>query len=485
MLLRNIPLVKFPKSPQIDFINVKCVQVLWSTLRPSFQTYKMVYCGQDLSYLLVVLLCLAMVRLDHAALRGHRNHNFSLSSIAFQQFHPGMVDKLLKFGSVADIDYEIRVNHRPPGTMCDDLRYKIWVSVHISNQNRNNALITVMRLDSSLTANVSHHDQRCPYSSAWDSCHGWPVPIQLYLTSHGLIFDLPINLHYDVMQIKVSVPGLSPVQAQVMEIPRKIIQVTMDHKDVVPSIVIKLSSALRILNPNYEYHAFALDELASIVEEMEGAAVRDTINTLQPAAYKVDLFRVVALHHLGGFYCDSKVVPIVPLDRMLPSAGGFFPWDRGIFRGIWNGVLAMPKGDIMMRNCIDAIKHNVQQRYYGPDDLSITGPGLVYNIYSSLDFKTRLKYSATGQLDFKGVFISRDIITPLLIIHNFEYRVQMNTGNHCRYAAAWYSRAVYGEYPCDPSLGYPKCAAYHDRSVTSDDIYTRLSWAFVDGCILD
>jgi len=103
--------------------------------------------------------------------------------------------------------------------------------------------------------------------------------------------------------------------------------------------------------------------------------------TLVPWAYKVDLWRAVALHTFGGIYIDADTellkLPEEVVDLSLDEVQ--IPRDRNP-RCLFNGVVAANKGNRHIKRVIDRIVHNIQQRVEGYADggqepwLGITGP---------------------------------------------------------------------------------------------------------------
>ena len=104
-------------------------------------------------------------------------------------------------------------------------------------------------------------------------------------------------------------------------------------------------------------------------------------NTLVPWAYKVDLWRAVALYEKGGIFIDADTrllkSPAVIVDLTMDVVQ--IPEDRG--KGcLWNGFIASPRHNVHLKMVINRIVQNVRNRVRGHADgnnepsLGITGP---------------------------------------------------------------------------------------------------------------
>lgn len=123
---------------------------------------------------------------------------------------------------------------------------------------------------------------------------------------------------------------------------------------------------------------------AQIIAFMDAHATAEqnrAFDALVPWAYKVDLWRAVALHTMGGIYIDADTellkAPDEVVDLRLDEVQ--IPRDRNP-RCLWNGIVASNKHNRHMQRVIDRIVHNVKQRVRGYADghqepwLGITGP---------------------------------------------------------------------------------------------------------------
>ena len=289
----------------------------------------------------------------------------------------------------------------------------------------------------------------CPLDKEWSKYIGWPSSVKVIILNHQLYFDLPPNPNNDFMHLYVDIPGMYPVTPKFMQIPQNIIKICLNSCVESNLLFEKLNGVVQIANPHYKFMEYFLDELPDLVESLEGLRARRALDLLHPIAYKVDLFRVIALFHYGGFYCDSKVVPIFPLDRFLPTNGSFLAKDRGNW-GFWNGVLATPRHDPLMRRVIDQIILNVETRFYGDDPLFISGPQLIKQVLNELPAGDRAICHVDAFADDQLIFVRQlsDESIPLFVLHNLVYRNMCSQSSVCYYWTLWHMRAVYGEKVC-------------------------------------
>lgn len=108
------------------------------------------------------------------------------------------------------------------------------------------------------------------------------------------------------------------------KIPARIIQ-TWKSKQL-PGRYRKYQSRLRELNPNFEFLLFTDQEIAAFVQD-EYPEFQDTFENIPTIISKTDLFRLLAVHKLGGFYLDLDVLLTRPLEA-LRKESCVFPFER-------------------------------------------------------------------------------------------------------------------------------------------------------------
>jgi hypothetical protein len=107
-------------------------------------------------------------------------------------------------------------------------------------------------------------------------------------------------------------------------IPRRIIQTWKSAS--VPFPFTRFSRRLRDLHPAFDYRLFSDDDADAFVRERYPQHVEGW-RALQTPIERADLFRVLAVHGLGGFYFDLDVVMTHPVDALLDHAC-VFPFEH-------------------------------------------------------------------------------------------------------------------------------------------------------------
>jgi hypothetical protein len=438
---------------------------------------------------------------------------------------------LAEIGKPSSIYYEAWTDSIPPLSIrpCNDLRAKVFIAAHPHPDyaTSNLARLTVIRTDSVLEkkgAKVGKGTRCRSLDRIWMNHRGWSTPVNIRICPSPHIGAIsktnsvaandprkhhncrtfvipPINDLGDSYQQDAILPGLLPAPNRSSDVPKIIFRVTHDSWNDRALVLDKVGVIIRILNPDYEMREIVATEISETAEMFGGTRGREMVDAFQPIAYKVDVLRLLFLKAIGGVYLDSKVFPQRPLDTILPENGGFLPWD--IHKtGIWNGIMALPKGDPVSKIALDMIEKNIENRFYGKSSLAITGPILVEKAlneavrqwksnYDNLRMGRNINagnspsnapgisgnlskhdglypYSTYGILDEFGIFIYTDDTknhsqygialnpsVPIFNIHNVEYRRRMTSDNHCHYSKLWNAHAVYYEAYCDPHSGLP------------------------------
>jgi hypothetical protein len=134
------------------------------------------------------------------------------------------------------------------------------------------------------------------------------------------------------------------------------------------------------LNPEYNIVWFN-DCMMNKFMEGFSDRINTAYKTLKPGAYKADLWRLCILYKYGGVYVDSYSTPYVGLDtilqRSLVDKNSYFisVLDNSLAgSGIHNGFIMCRREHPILLQAILDIVENVENRYYGDNPLSVTGP---------------------------------------------------------------------------------------------------------------
>lgn len=128
------------------------------------------------------------------------------------------------------------------------------------------------------------------------------------------------------------------------------------------------------LNPRIRMHWFD-DKDCTKFMATQGSRIFNAYMTLNPGAYKADLFRLCILYERGGVYVDAETLPYVSIREMMRGVNSEFisVLDSGS-DGIHNGLIISTPRHPFLRSCIERIIKTVESRSYEDGTLSITGP---------------------------------------------------------------------------------------------------------------
>jgi inositol phosphorylceramide mannosyltransferase catalytic subunit len=116
------------------------------------------------------------------------------------------------------------------------------------------------------------------------------------------------------------------------KIPRRIIQTGKSRS--LPLLAQSAAANLRLLNPDFEYLFFDDADVEAFIDA-EFPQYRPLIDSFTARIQRYDLFRYLAVYHLGGFYFDTDVFLASGLDDLL-EFGCVFPFEQLSFHSfLW------------------------------------------------------------------------------------------------------------------------------------------------------
>lgn len=101
-----------------------------------------------------------------------------------------------------------------------------------------------------------------------------------------------------------------------------------------------------------------------------------------------------------------------------PSTEIFLYHDPGCAHGLWNGFMAAAPKHPFIRACLDQIRNNIANCFYGTRDLQITGPALVGEIFDAM-----YGFSQISDL-FPAIIVENITKTPPLDFKYFTHKGQ-------------------------------------------------------------
>ena len=132
------------------------------------------------------------------------------------------------------------------------------------------------------------------------------------------------------------------------------------------------------LNPNHEIYYFDNQEVEQFMKDYSEKAYSAWLK-IKPSAFKCDLWRYCILEKYGGCYSDIGHVMNIPFNDII---GNFnFILTNGFLKeGIHNALICCCKSNSFIKKAIDICLNNIENNYYGENDIDITGPFMLSKI---------------------------------------------------------------------------------------------------------
>lgn len=158
--------------------------------------------------------------------------------------------------------------------------------------------------------------------------------------------------------------------------PKKIFQLWHSSEDLSEQMTIR-TEILKTQHPDFEYQLFDLDTAREFIRTTFETKVLRAFDSIVPFAFKSDLWRYCVLYKFGGIYLDMKYectngFRFSQLDR--EKEYYVFDVNRD---SIYNGFIVSKPGNPIFLHTINQIVKHVRERFYGNNDLVVTGPGLL------------------------------------------------------------------------------------------------------------
>jgi mannosyltransferase OCH1-like enzyme len=169
---------------------------------------------------------------------------------------------------------------------------------------------------------------------------------------------------------------------------------------------------LKKQNPEFEHFLYDDDDCRKFIKENFDKYVLNAYDSLIPGAYKADLWRLCILYIKGGIYMDIKLNCVNGFKLLELTEDEHFALDRISHfttpKPIFNALLVCKKENPLLLLGIKKIVDNVKKKYYGPNALYPTGPGMLSevllrnNLNINIDL---LHYEDTKYLIYKNRFV--------------------------------------------------------------------------------
>jgi mannosyltransferase OCH1-like enzyme len=197
--------------------------------------------------------------------------------------------------------------------------------------------------------------------------------------------------------------------------------------------------SLKENNPEFKHYLFDDNDCRDFIKSNFGQDVVNAFDTLEPGAYKADLWRYCVLYKSGGVYLDVKYNTCNGFKLIdLVNEQHFCLDNDKIY--VYNAfMICKPENDILLK-CIHKIVDNVRNQYYGANCLAITGPQMMLEFFTEDDRKRLRKVFFT---DDNGNFYISYNERPILLAYP-EYRMEQRMFQiKPHYGQYWNARKVY------------------------------------------
>lgn len=187
---------------------------------------------------------------------------------------------------------------------------------------------------------------------------------------------------------------IEPIVLTSQKIPKRIIQ-TSKHNSYNCLLHYNAVQTFLELNPEYEYCFFDDTDCRSFIKKYFDNSVLETYDTLNPGAYKADLFRYCCIYIMGGCYFDNKYILRVHLRNIINSDfENIYCKDAGDDL-MFNSIIMSMSNCIELKQCIQKVVDNCKNNHYGTSSLEPTGPKL-FNIFTK-DKNVMMYHSISGK----------------------------------------------------------------------------------------
>jgi mannosyltransferase OCH1-like enzyme len=189
--------------------------------------------------------------------------------------------------------------------------------------------------------------------------------------------DENASFYIDYQKYDSSITSTSSYSFSTQLIPKTIIQ-TYENNEFHNIYHYNAVMTFLELNPEYTYKFFNDQDCYDYMKQNFSPEIFNAYTSLVPKAYQADLFRYCIIYKEGGCYFDNKYILRKPLDSFIkPIDKNVFCLDR--FEGLmFNSIVISISNQDYLKNIIDRVVKNVQQKFYGRGPLHPTGPKLFY-----------------------------------------------------------------------------------------------------------
>ena len=219
--------------------------------------------------------------------------------------------------------------------------------------------------------------------------------------------------------------------------PKIIFQLWHSPEDVSVQMV-QRTEVLKKQHPDFHYQLFFLDTAREFIRENFESKVLVAFDSIIPFAFKSDLWRYCMLYKYGGIYLDMKYECTNGFRfSQLDTTQEYYVFDVNRI-SIYNGfIVAKPNNSIFLHTINQIVKHT-RERFYGGNDLAVTGPGLLGQMVpDAVKREIRFQHQC---LNYNKYILHQNI--PILKVYHryYEERKKFQSRTYYDY---WVCREMY------------------------------------------
>jgi mannosyltransferase OCH1-like enzyme len=189
-------------------------------------------------------------------------------------------------------------------------------------------------------------------------------------------------------------------------------------------------------NKEFTFHLYDDNDCILFLKHHFPEEVLNAFHSLQPGAYKADLWRLCILYKYGGIYMDNKLQCVGRFKLYDIVNKEHFVLDRPTTSlHIYNAFMVSKANNPFLKHAILQIVENVKNKYYGEWFLSPTGPEMLGRIAK--------KYPLNIDMIYPFHYGDHIMFEKHLILRNYKgYRNEQNK-YQVHYSDYWYKKNVY------------------------------------------
>ena len=227
------------------------------------------------------------------------------------------------------------------------------------------------------------------------------------------------------------------------KIPKLIFKSSWYTRDSMHPEIKKVLQKTINLNPGYTVYYFDDTEMEQFMGDYDPTfRCLRAFKKLVPGAFKCDLWRYCILEKYGGCYSDIGHILKVSFDNICESHSLVLVQEIKNL-GIHNGLICCTPGHLLMKLAIQQTLYNIENGIYGENDVCITGPKMLENVYKPIYLETPVKM-LRHYISREHKKYIRDLFDNELIITKFDnYDSIMYPPGKLDYHILWKNKQVF------------------------------------------